>query len=44
MADENSTLRLTDDDVAFLLTMLRNAISPLTTQELIAALRERSSR
>lgn len=44
MADENSTLRLTDDDIAFLLTMLRNAISPLTTQELITALRERSSR
>lgn len=44
MADENGTLQLTDNDIAFLLTVLRNAISPLTTQQLIDALRQRSGR
>jgi hypothetical protein len=37
-------LRLSDDDVAFLLTMLRNTPSPMTTQQLIDALRNRSTR
>ena len=44
MADKNGTLQLTNDDLAFLLTQLRNAISPLTTQQLIEALRQRSGR
>jgi hypothetical protein len=44
MADENGTLQLTNDDLAFLLTLLRNAITPMTTQQLIDALRQRSGR
>lgn len=44
MADEKNTLHLNDDDIAFLVTLLRNATSPLTTQELIDALRQRSAR
>lgn len=34
-------VKLTDEDVAFLLTVLRNSSLPLTTQQLINALRER---
>ncbi len=39
MAAEVSQIQLNDEDVAFLLTLLRNAGQPLTTQELIDALR-----
>ena len=38
----SSSNQLRDEDVAFLLTLLRNATQPMTTQQLIAALRERS--
>lgn len=34
-----SPIKLNDDDVAFLLTLLRNATQPLTTQQLIDAVR-----
>ncbi|MEA2515177.1 MAG: hypothetical protein QOG89_1512 [Thermomicrobiales bacterium] len=34
-------VQLSDDDVTFLLTFLRNATSPVTTQQLIDALRSR---
>lgn len=44
MADQNGTLHLNDDDIAFLHTLLRNATSPLTTQQMIDALRQRSGR
>ena len=37
-------IRLSDDDVAYLLTLLRNASQPMTTQHLIDALRDRSPR
>lgn len=44
MADEKGTLNLNGEDIAFLLTLLRNATSPLSTQELVDALRQRSGR
>jgi len=44
MADEKRTLNLNGEDIAFLLTLLRNATSPLSTQDLIDALRQRSGR
>jgi hypothetical protein len=34
-------VQLSDDDVTFLLTYLRTATSPVTTQQLIDALRSR---
>ena len=40
----SSSVQLRDEDVAFLLTLLRNATQPMTTEQLIAALRERSRR
>lgn len=39
MANENETPELTSDDIAALLETLRNAGRPLTTDELVAALR-----
>lgn len=42
MAEQTATLQLNDDDIAFLLTLLRNATTPLTTQDLVDALRKRS--
>jgi hypothetical protein len=40
----NGSITLTDDDVAFLINVLRSSGLPLTTQQLIDALRERSAR
>lgn len=37
-------VRLSDDDVAFLLMILRNSGRPLTTGQLVQALREQSTR
>lgn len=37
-------IRLSDEDVAFLLTLLRNATQPMTTQQLIDALRRQTGR
>jgi hypothetical protein len=37
-----SQIDLSDDDVAFLLTVLRNSSQPVTTQQLIDAVRNRS--
>ncbi|HEY8445621.1 MAG TPA: hypothetical protein VIL01_00790 [Thermomicrobiales bacterium] len=37
----SSTIQLSDDDVQHLLTLLRNANQPMTTQQLITALRAR---
>lgn len=37
-----SPIRLSDDDVAFLLTLLRNANQPMTTRQLGEALRRQS--
>ena len=39
-----SPIHLSDEDVAFLLTLLRNAPQPMTTQQLIDALRRQASR
>jgi len=44
MAGQGSDLILTDEDVTFLLTLLRNAPSPLTTTQLVEALKQRGSR
>jgi hypothetical protein len=44
MATHGSDLQLSDDDVAFLLTLLRNSSSPLTTAQLVEALKTRGSR
>jgi hypothetical protein len=35
-------IKLNDEDVAYLLTLLRNASQPMTTQQLIDALRRHS--
>ena len=37
-------IRLTDEDLTYLLTLLRNATRPMTTLELVQALRERARR
>jgi hypothetical protein len=37
-------VQLRDEDVAYLLTLLRNAPQPLTTQQLIDALRRHAGR
>lgn len=37
-----SPIQLNDEDVAYLLTLLRNATQPMTTQQLIDALRRQS--
>lgn len=44
MANQTGALQLTDNDVAFLLTVLRNATSPLRTEQLVEALKQRSGR
>jgi hypothetical protein len=44
MATNGSDLQLSDDGVVFLLTLLRNATSPLTTAQLVEALQTRGSR
>lgn len=38
----SSPVQLNDDDVAFLLTLLRNSAQPMTTQQLIDALRRQT--
>ncbi len=35
-------MKLSDEDVAYLLTLLRNSSQPITTQQLIDAIRRRS--
>lgn len=47
MSDATSsseTVRLSDDDIAFLLMILRNSSRPLTSRQLVDALREQSTR
>jgi predicted transcriptional regulator len=39
---ETSDYQLTEDDVAYLMNLLRNATQPMTTQELIDALRRQT--
>ncbi|HEU5430379.1 MAG TPA: hypothetical protein VFU81_01880 [Thermomicrobiales bacterium] len=38
----SAPIQLNDEDVAYLLTLLRNATQPMTTQQLIDALRRQS--
>lgn len=40
---EPGQVRLNDEDVAYLMNLLRNATQPVTTQQLIDALRKQSS-
>ena len=37
-----SPIQLNDEDLAYLLTLLRNATQPMTTQQLIDALRRQA--
>lgn len=37
-------VHLSEDDIAYLLTLLRNATTPLTTVQLVDALKQRSAR
>ncbi len=37
-------VELSDDDITYLMTILRNASQPVTTQQLVEALRERLGR
>jgi hypothetical protein len=39
----NGAIQLTDDDIAFLINVLRSSGLPMTTQQLIDALRERGA-
>ncbi len=39
-----TNVQLTDNDIAYLLTLLRNSSSPLTIQQLVEALRTPSGR
>jgi len=39
-----TTVQLTDNDIAYLLTLLRNSSSPLTLQQLVDALRTPAGR
>lgn len=39
----NGAIQLTDDDIAFLINLLRSSGLPMTTQQLIDALRERGA-
>lgn len=43
MASQNETLQLNEADIAFLLNLLREANGPLTTAELVEALKNRES-
>lgn len=42
-SDMNGAIQLTDDDIAFLINLLRSSGLPMTTQQLIDALRERGA-
>lgn len=39
MANDNETLQLNEADIAILLNLLREAEGPMTTEELVAALK-----
>ncbi|MEJ7901074.1 MAG: hypothetical protein WKF63_04460 [Thermomicrobiales bacterium] len=44
MAGQGSDVQLKDDDVTYLLNLLRKASSPLTTAQLVDALKQRGVR
>lgn len=41
--DRSGLIQLNDDDVAYLMNLLRNATQPISTQQLIDALRRQST-
>jgi hypothetical protein len=41
MATHGSDVQLSEDDKSFLLSLLRNAPAPLTTEQLVEALKQR---
>lgn len=43
MANDNETVQLNEADIAYLLTLLRDAQGPLTTAELVEALKSRNA-
>lgn len=43
MANPNDSLQLNEADIAFLINLLREAEGPMTTDELVAALKNRKS-
>ena len=43
MANETETVQLNEADTAYLLTLLREAQGPLTTAELVEALKNRNA-
>jgi hypothetical protein len=44
MAAQGSDVQLKDDDVTYLLNLLRNTSSPMTTAQLVDALKQRGVR
>lgn len=40
---ESATIQFSDDDIAYLMNLLRNATQPVATQQLIDALRRQAS-
>lgn len=44
MATSGNDLKLAEDDVAFILNLLRQTTSPLTTSQLVEALKSRKGR
>ena len=44
MARKSSDVQLSQEDVTFLFALLRNASSPLTTAQLVEALKQRGGR
>lgn len=42
MSDTSAPIQLTAEDVAYLLMVLRNASAPMSTAELVEALRQRA--
>lgn len=43
MATDNDTVQLNEADIAYLITLLRDAQGPLTTAELVEALKNRTA-
>jgi hypothetical protein len=43
MATDNDTVQLNEADIAYLITLLRDAQGPLTTAELVEALKNRNA-
>lgn len=44
MAEKPGSVRLREEDIAHLLALLKNSTTPLTTQQLVEAFKQRASR